>query len=300
MTCKTMKAFRIAGSVSLGFLFSTPIGARAEAVDETRDFTPAGRVQISNVSGSIRVLGWDKAQIQVAGTLGEGTERLVFEVADDVATIEVKLPRNARDVDESHLEIHLPKGSRVDAEGVSAWIEVSEVEGRLELESVSGDVTVTGKPAEVSAASVSGEVDVDARTSRIEAEVSGGIAIRNAAGRIEASSVSGTVDVAGGELAAGSFETVSGSIEFDGSFGGDGRFEFESHSGDIRLVLPDDVDAEFEISTFSGDIENDFGERSARERRHGPGEELYFTVGKGRAEVSATTFSGSVEIVKAR
>jgi DUF4097 and DUF4098 domain-containing protein YvlB len=296
-----MRTIRTAAAVSLGLLFSTPAGASAEAVDETRDFTPEGRVEISNVSGSIRVLGWDKAQIQVSGTLGEGTERLVFEVADDIATIEVKLPRNARDVDESHLEIHLPKGSRVEAEAVSAWIEVSGVEGRLELESVSGDVTVTGKPAEVSAASVSGEVDVDARTDLVEAEtVSGGISIRNAGGRIEASSVSGTVDVAGGELAAGSFETVSGSIEFDASFAGAGRFEFESHSGDIRLVLPDDVDADFEISTFSGDIDNEFGERSSRERRHGPGEELYFTVGKGAAEVSATTFSGSVEIVKAR
>ena len=77
-----------------------------------------------------------------------------------------------------------------------------------------------------------------------------------------------------------------------------GPFEFETHSGNITLNLSRGVSARFEIETFSGDIENDFGQEPERTSEYGPGMELSFETGGGKARVEASSFSGAVEIRK--
>ena len=81
-------------------------------------FSADGRVLISNLSGSVMVTGWDREEISVEGTLGRGTERLDFEVSGDRARIKVIIPRRARNVEGSDLEIKVPRGSRVEVETV--------------------------------------------------------------------------------------------------------------------------------------------------------------------------------------
>ena len=49
----------------------TPINKRAAA-------DPTGSVEVSNVSGTVTVTGWDRNEVEVTGELGEGTERLEF------------------------------------------------------------------------------------------------------------------------------------------------------------------------------------------------------------------------------
>jgi len=270
-----------------------------EKVDETKPAEADGTVIIKNVSGSIEVVGWDKNEIHVKGTLGRGTEKLEFEVEGDRAEVLVKLPKHAKDVDGSDLVINVPQGSRVKVSTVSADITAEKVTHELALSSVSGDVIATGKLDEVEAESVSGDIELTVESEEVSAEsVSGDINLEKVRGDVSATTVSGDVIVEGGVFQRLDAGSVSGNIEFSGELDKDGSYSFSSHSGDIVIRLPANVDAEFEVSTFSGDIDNDFGPEGKRTSKYTPGRELNFKAGAGSASVEVETFSGDVRLVK--
>jgi hypothetical protein len=73
---------RIAIAVPLAVLLAAllAVGTRAqEPIDETRQVTPDATVEVENISGSVVVMGWDRNEVKITGTLGRGTERLDIE-----------------------------------------------------------------------------------------------------------------------------------------------------------------------------------------------------------------------------
>jgi DUF4097 and DUF4098 domain-containing protein YvlB len=92
-------------------------------------------------------------------------------------------------------------------------------------------------------------------------------------------------------------ETVSGDIVYTGTIEPSGRYSFESHSGTLRLNIPKGAGAQFSVETFSGDLSTDFPvtipPNPNGKRREG---HMDFTIGDGRAKVTAQTFSGSIII----
>ena len=270
-----------------------------EKVDESKPAAADGTVVIKNVSGSVSVVGWDKEEIHVQGTLGKGTEKLEFTVDGDRAEIAVKLPKDAKDVEGSDLVVNLPAGSRVKVSTVSADIDAEKVTNQLILNSVSGDLTAEGKLTEVEAETISGDVDLSVDCDEVSAQtVSGDIELSRVRGEVQVTTVSGDVSVDGGTFHRFDASSVSGTVEFRGNLQKGGSYSFSSHSGDVILRLPAGVDAEFELSTFSGDIDNDFGKEAKRTSKYAPGMELYFTTGSGDASVEVETFSGDVQLIK--
>lgn len=296
--------------------------------------TPAtGSVEVSNVAGEIRVVGWDRAEVRVTGTLGRGTERLDVTSSGDRVRVEVVIPRGARNVEGSDIEVRVPARKSVQVVGVSADVHLSGVTGTVDAQSTSGGVTVNGSPASVRAVATSGSVALDVNTSRVEASstsgdvtvqgsvretisahsvsgdvdvaapsaevmaksVSGNVTLRGAARRLSAGTVSGDMEVRGGRVQYGAFESVSGSLRFSGQLEADAAINAQSHSGDVVLELPGGIAARFEVVTFSGDISNGFGSQ-ARRGSYGPGQELRFVTGNGGALITVKTFSGNVEL----
>ena len=51
----------------------------ATPIDQTRPLDPTGRVDITNLKGRIQVRAWDRAEVKISGTLGDGAEKLVVE-----------------------------------------------------------------------------------------------------------------------------------------------------------------------------------------------------------------------------
>ena len=195
-----------------------------------------------------------------------------------------------------NLEVQVPRGSRLDVEGVSASVDVSGVSGEIDAASVSGAVTVAGGSSHVDAESVSGDVTVRGVVGAVAAEsVSGRIELLEVAGELEASTVSGGIRVEAGAVTDVEIETVAGNVYFQGSPGG-GSLEIESHSGNVEALLPAALGARFELESFSGRIENAFGPPARRSDRHEPGTSAEFTTGAGGAEVSIETFSGNITL----
>jgi DUF4097 and DUF4098 domain-containing protein YvlB len=212
----------------------------------------------------------------------------------------VELPRHSRNRDaDAELHIMVPAGAEVLVDVVNCPIDVSKLEGNLDLESVNGDITITGKPKRIKASTVNGDLEVTATSAQVEVgTVNGRILLDGVSGEVRAGTVGGSIDIRGGSFDDAEFETVSGDIDFVGELQGSGRFGFEAHSGDIVLTLPANVSAEFDVSTFSGDIDNELGPPARRSNEFGPGRELFFSTGDGKARVTINTFSGDVRLLK--
>jgi DUF4097 and DUF4098 domain-containing protein YvlB len=292
-------------------------------------------VEIVNVAGSVRVIGWDRPEIRITGTLGRGTDRLAVDGGPGQTSIRVILARGGRNTQGSDLEIRVPTRKDVNVQTTSADIDVRSVVGGLVLSSTSGNLEVGGSPREVTAGStsgdvgvsvstrtvkasttsgdvtvggtvresiaaksVSGDVRVEAGTPELAAEtVSGNLTVANVGRRASASTVSGDVSIRGGKMQYFSFESVSGNLRFSGELLPGAAFKVESHSGDIDLAFPPGVAADFEVTTFSGDIMNAFGPGPQRTNRYSPGSELRFSTGNGGL-VAVRTFSGNVRLQK--
>jgi DUF4097 and DUF4098 domain-containing protein YvlB len=266
-------------------------------VDETRPLAADGRVEISNISGKIEIIGWSGDGVSITGKLEDGVEELAISSGGNRLSIEVELEHRPRNNGSAYLTIKVPTTADVDVETVSADISVDGVMGELQLESVSGRVEVTGETRSVEASSVSGDVIATSTSGSSELEsVSGDIIVRRATGRLEADVVSGNIEIESGNLDSFDAETVSGSIFCGASPTDRGRFTIETMSGTVEMVVSSAINADFYIETYSGSIKNDIGPAPKRTDEYAPGKELRFTNGSGGARISIESFSGSVKI----
>jgi DUF4097 and DUF4098 domain-containing protein YvlB len=268
------------------------------AVDQRRTAEPDGLVEIDNPAGSIHVVGWDKNEVVVTGTLGRHAAGLEFQGGAHRTTISVETEGNPHGV-KSDLNIQVPAGSRLEIEGFAATIRIEGVNGPVKAETVNGTIVMTGGSKEVELQSVNGSVEVTSPATRVHAEaVNGSVTVRDASGEVDASTVNGTLTVMGGTFTRAQLETVSGQIVFTGALGKGATLSAETVSGSVDLSLPASVSADFSISSFSGDIENELGPPPKKASRWTSEKELSFTSGSGGAKVSVETLSGSIRLRK--
>jgi DUF4097 and DUF4098 domain-containing protein YvlB len=267
-------------------------------VDQTRPAAPDGTVQIENMSGSVKVTGWDRAEVQVRGTVGDGAE-LAFDVAGKRTRVEVESERGNPMGIRSDLEVFVPATSAVEVEGFQATITVAGVTGSVKAETVNGSITQSGAAKAVDLQSVNGAIDVARAAGRIKAEaVNGAVTVRDSSGEVEASVVNGKVHLAGGSFERVKVESVAGSVRFEAGLSARATLSVETVSGGVELLLPAGIDARFSVTTFSGAIANELGPPATKASQWTPGQELQFTSGSGAARVGVQTLSGTVKIRK--
>jgi DUF4097 and DUF4098 domain-containing protein YvlB len=274
--------------------------AAQEPVEERRPAVPDGSVAIESYGGTVRVTGWDRAEVAVTGTLGAGADGLQVRAGDRKTTVEVVPGRRRAHSAHADLEVRVPAGSAVSVESFGALIEVSAVTGSVRVDTVNGSVSVTGAAREVSAESVNGSVSVRGRSGRIIAEsVNGAVTVSDPGPDVQAGTVNGGLVVTGTRgLQSARLETVNGHIRFEGGLAARGTLDMESVSGGVEVALAS-TSADFHVYTFSGQIDNALGPGApARQgRRHGhAAKELTFSTGGGGARISIRTLSGHISI----
>ena len=224
-------------------------------VSETVKAKPDGVVTVENIAGAIEVVGWDRNEVKVEGTLTGDAKELVVD-GGKKTRIEVKYPRHSKNLKGgADLVIHVPEDSRLDVECISASIKVRGVTGIIDAESISGDVTVAGKCREVEAETISGRVTIDCEARAVSvASISGLVSASGRSSEVEAETVSGDIRLEFDTFLGLDVESVSGDATVSGDLDGGGNFGFELHSGTLNLLVPGDVSADFRIATFSGGI----------------------------------------------
>jgi DUF4097 and DUF4098 domain-containing protein YvlB len=283
--------------IALGSLFVAPVAA--EEIDRTLDAAADGSVNISNISGSVTVEGWDRNEVRVTGELGRNVEELIFERDGDTVMIKVKVPRKGGRGIESDLHVSVPEGSSIDVGTVSADIEVSRVFGEQKLNAVSGDIDAATDSADVSVGTVSGDVEIKGGGKDAETRgttVSGDVVFENVAGEVTGESVSGDVTIAGGAFDRVALSAVNGDIAFGAQLRAGGKLTGETVNGEIELQFEGGVSGRFDVDTFNGDINNCFGPKPERTSKYTPGKKLDFQEGDGDTRISVSTMNGDITI----
>ena len=266
-------------------------------VDQKRPAPPDGTVSIENMTGSVKVTGWDKPEVQVKGSVSAGGE-LSFQGSGKRTHIEIEAEHNPMGI-RSDLEIFVPASSSVDIEGFQATISVSGVTGSVKAETVNGSISQAGAAKHVELQSVNGDVDVTKAAGRVKAEsVNGGVVLHDGSGELEASTVNGKLQVLGGSYERAELESVSGTVRFAAALGPRATLKVETVSGEVELVLAAGIGAEFSVSSFSGRISNELGPAASKPGKWTPQTELSFTTGSGGVRITVETLSGSVNLRK--
>ncbi len=258
-----MRTIRLA--LSLLVLATAPAVA-GTPVDETRPASRDGAISIEMISGTLKVVGWDRNEMKLTGVLADDVENLKIGGGADSLSVEV-IPRkhsSRRGGAGTQIEIRVPFDARIAVEVVAVTVSLEGLRGAVEAEAVSGEITMSGAFEEATASLVSGNLTF--RSDR--------------------------------PLRRGEFQTVSGRLDITTSLAKAARLTVEAFSGDVVLRLPADVSATFDVSTFSGGIENGFGSGEIRKSAVVPAKNLSFSVGSGDARVNIDAFSGHVRLLE--
>ena len=292
-------AFGLALLMAHGAFAATPI-------NESRPLDPRGRVEIENVKGSVQVRAWDRPEVKVEGSLGQGVERLEIDGDREHLSIRVKYPSRDGTMfgggdksEPTDLRVMVPIRADLEVDVVSADVNVEGVaSNELSVESVSGEVTVAAAPREADFDSVSGDLMLTVNSSRVSAEtVSGDLTLRGRLdGEVSVETVSGRIDVGtlGTRVQKLSGSTVSGDIRINTALATNGRIMLETVSGDLDLTLPRTLSANVRGESFSGDLSAPGAQ--INRPKHGPGSSFDHRYGNGDGDVSIESFSGDATL----
>lgn len=257
-----------------------------------------GIVEISNFSGKIDVSGWDQLQVSVHADIPQAADKVKISSDRGRTTITVQFPNFSFDANGVRLRVKVPRASEVDVTGVSSDVSTTDLSGVQRLKSVSGSIRADIAQADVEAKTVSGNVMLRGQGKPGELHlttISGSIHLDNGAGDVEANTTSGDIRMHIDQGRSVRLRTINGDVHLNGSLVKDADVDAQTVSGDVKMHAAADAGYEYEVTTFSGEIGNCFNIEAERSR-HGPGQRLSGTLGKGNAHVRIKTMNGDIEL----
>lgn len=277
----------------------TPIQLRHDA-------SATARVTISNVTGKVTVIAWDRNEVQVGGQLGEGTKPLAITGSDSDLAVKVEPQGSSgwldwssdRRMSSSTLELRVPRAASLDVNVVSAPLIIDGLEGgTVEVNTLSGKARINARTPSLKVDSVSGNIELAGHAEKVNLQtVSGDILAPTLGSEVKLQTVSGHIQADGGPWRKLTLSTVSGDVQLAGSVAVDGSLSIDSMSGNVQLDLPATAAGTLHASSFSGDLRSDFGTPQSPE--HGPGSSLDTTLGAGNEKINVESFSGDLRIRK--
>ncbi len=280
---------------------NVPRASSSRAVNRTLAVVPDGYIRIFQLTGSVRLQGWDRDSLAITGTVNVPAQgEFVITPGKQGAKVSLSGPDEAR-AQPSHLVIRVPRNSQLYVKTQSAQVSVSDFEGRLDVVTVSGNVEVTGRPREIYLETLGGNATlaVDSRLARVKTGT-GQVTLRGTIDDATVSTVSGPVISQNLQLKSAHFESVDGKISFSGDLTQPAALEFINHAGDIELALSPRSLVDFRLSTFNGSFRDDWGVSGKWEKGKLEGKDFSFQLGREPvAEISIKNFKGAM-ILKRR
>ena len=292
-----LSGIALALSLALPALAATPI-------NETRALSPNGEVEVENLKGRIDVRVWDRPEVKIEGSLGDGVERLAIEGDRNKLAVRVKYPKRfgmtGNNTEPTTLRLTVPRRASLDIDAVAADIDVQGTAAdRLSVDSVSGDVLVVGAPRKAGINTVSGnqQLTINSNDASVDT-VSGDVSLRGRfGGEVEFNSVSGNIAITNNRenpVRKLSGSSVSGDLVVNTALARNGEIAMDTVSGTVRLTLPRDVSAKVSGESFSGELSATGAQ--VQRPKHGPGASFTHRYGAGEGEVTVESFSGDATV----
>jgi hypothetical protein len=264
-------------------------------IDTTYALAKGAWVDLSLPSGQITVTGWTRPEVRIIARIDNGQ----LEATLTESRVFIQTRSRQRHTGDSHYELMVPIGTRVQATSASGDIRVKATAGEVLVNTASGDVEVLDAVDRIEVRTSSGSVHAAKLRGRVRIfSSSGDLQVEDVAGDVNTQTVSGEITVRGATSSQVRAETTSGEITYVGSIEASGSYDFSSHSGDVRLTIPSGAGANLQMETYSGNIHSAFpmtlqpGAGLGRRR----GKRMEFTIGNGGARISVETFSGDITI----
>ena len=290
---------RVATALLL-FLACASASATADTTfDRNVPAQPRGAVDISNVSGDVRVSSWDRAEVSVHAELSGGIEQLDVSSEGGRTVIRVPQSHSSGRGGEAHLQVKVPKDSELTVSAVSADLTTAGALGVQRLNTVSGDVTAELAGADLELQTVSGNVHLKGhgQPARLHVRtVSGDLHLEHGAGDLEASTVNGNLEASLDTARSVRARTTSGDVRFEGTLARGASVDATSVSGNVTVRASAEGGYAYEVSSFSGDIGDCFNATAERTSKYGPGTRLEGTRGDGAGHVRVKTMSGDIQL----
>jgi len=291
-------------ALALCACLGSPLLLAATPIDQTRPLDARGKVEIDNLKGRIQVRAWNRNEVRITGSLGEGVEKLVIEGQGDHLLVRAQYPKQigawrGDRTGPTDLQLQVPLRADLDIESVSADIDVDGVApGELSIDTVSGKVVVAAAPDHADITTVSGDLQATLNSGDVKVETVSGDALVSGRlkGQVHGETVSGrlSIDSNGENLRRLSTGTVSGDTSIAVGMVDGGEIKSQTVSGDIRLRLPRNVSARVNAQSFSGDLSAPGA--TVRKEEFGPGSSLDQRYGSGAGEIHLETFSGDAKV----
>lgn len=296
-----MKSMRriVAAALCVAALADASSASASQSIDQRVPADLHGTVEISNTSGTIHCIGWDRPEIQITGALSSSAERLDVQTQGKTVSIRVLQRMGISSHGDTDLEIKAPFGSALRVSGVSADINVRGMTGEQRLQSVSGDVETEAAAADLVLKSISGNLKLRGKNNPLRttvSTVSGGISLVNVGGELDLDTVSGDVDIDMNTITRARMKTISGDVAMVGRLGADSRIDLSSVSGGLHMRWPGAEKANVEVESFSGDIISCFGNVEVQRPKYGPGSSWRYGVSGATSDIHIKTMSGDVNV----
>lgn len=178
---------------------------------------------------------------------------------------------------EGHLRLQVPEGSK------------------LKIATASGDIRVVGVKGDVTVSSSSGDVSLqDAQAVTVDV-TSGDVQLQNIAGTVDAKTISGELSISGEVTHPVHFRSVSGDLTLTGSCRvATCKVSAETTSGNVSIHGGKDNSFVGRLGSVSGEISGAEGLPIEMKRRPGHKTEWSTKVGSGAGSVELQTMSGDL------
>jgi hypothetical protein len=277
------------GDLLRSLLAGVPWSERAEE-SETHHFAPprGGAIRVDNANGRTRVIGEDRADVEVnlrkvaRAESEDGARALVtsikLEARDDagVFVISFDIPGRWNRRGWVDVEVRVPRGIKVDVVAANGRVCVSGLRSAVRCKSSNGTIRIEDVVGDIAVSTSNAKVTTSCTCGRLKA--------RSSNGKIELEDHRGSVDAS----------TSNGTIHCDLDEVGAEGVILATSNGRISLDLPEQVDGDLDIRVDNGVI------RTAREVAGASGEDrrgrVKGTLGRGGVPIRLRASNGTISV----
>ncbi|MGB0936148.1 MAG: DUF4097 family beta strand repeat-containing protein [Colwellia sp.] len=288
-----------------------------EDIDKSLSAKDLTNVAIEIRMGEVDIIGWDKNEVHVSGELDKEVTEFVFREENGQILIKTKYESSKHSGStDTDLTVKVPKTLRVNFDGVSGDIRLTDLLTNTRVNSVSGDVKAKTLRGSVELSSVSGSIKAESLEGKIRlSSVSGDISDKGSKGRLMINSVSGDItsqssalevaieSVSGevelklGKVDEVSVSTVNSDIEAVLALQKNGSIKTNTVSGDAVIQFNNDVAGDFRLhASAGGRITNQITQAKEKRSKYGPNSKLNFQTGDASTTIIMNTVSGKLVV----
>ncbi|MFC1541539.1 DUF4097 family beta strand repeat-containing protein [Candidatus Latescibacterota bacterium] len=241
---RNVKICLILTLLSIVFLSQDAFSDAEEEFHQTYTVDAGTEINVHNVSGRIRVIGWDEDYVDVYALLRTKYDR------DELDLVTIDVTTNGV------MEITTLMEKRKEEDTFFGRL-FGSIYRRTARVNVEYTIKLPKSVTLASATNTNGNVEVDGTSGDSYLKTTNGsVEAENTDGFIEAKTTNGNISITNGAVAR-SAKTTNGSIRASISDNFFDETDFSTTNGSIDLLVPKDIDADIELKTVNGGISLD-------------------------------------------